>query len=134
MLGCDFSELNDEQMVDDFHYTLFPNVTLNIHSRFTWVFRHRPHPEDPNRMFFDFWNLVRAPAHRLPRPEREHHRASEGASLAGIPGGDVLDQDLYNLPRIQAGMRSAAFPGLHLSSQEIRVRHFHDVLARYVER
>jgi hypothetical protein len=31
-------------------------------------------------------------------------------------------------------MRSAAFPGLHLSSQEIRIRHFHDVLARYVGR
>jgi phenylpropionate dioxygenase-like ring-hydroxylating dioxygenase large terminal subunit len=134
MLGCDFSELNDEQMVDDFHYTLFPNVTLNIHSRFTWVFRHRPHPDDPNRMFFDFWNLVRAPAHEIPRPAREHLCAREGASLAHVPGGDVLDQDLYNLPRIQAGMRSGAFPGLHLSSQEVRIRHFHDVLARCVGR
>jgi hypothetical protein len=101
---------------------LFPNITLNIHSRFTWVFRHRPHADDPNRMFFDFWQLVRAPAHAIPRPAQEHLRASEGASLAHIPGGDVLDQDLYNLPRIQAGMRSASFPGLHLSSQEIRIR------------
>ena len=134
MLGCDFSELNDEQMVDDFHYTLFPNVTLNIHSRFTWVFRHRPHPDDPNRMFFDFWQIVRAPAHAIPRPAHEQLRASQGATLAHIPGGDVLDQDLYNLPRIQAGMRSASFPGLYLSSQEIRIRHFHDVLARTVGR
>ena len=132
MLGCDFSELNDEQMVDDFHYTLFPNVTLNIHSRFTWIFRHRPHPDDPNRMFFDFWQIVRAPAGSVPRPEPTRLCARDGATLAHVPGGDVLDQDLYNLPRIQAGMRSAAFPGLHLSNQEIRIRHFHDVLARMV--
>jgi hypothetical protein len=54
-------------------------------------------------------------------------------SLAHIPGGNVLDEDLYNLPRIQAGMRSAAFEGLHLSTQEIRIRHFHHTLMRYVD-
>ena len=58
-LGCDFSELNDSQLVDDFHYTLFPNITFNIHARFVWVFRHRPHPDDPNKMFFDVWNVAR---------------------------------------------------------------------------
>ena len=40
---------------------------------------------------------------------------------------------MYNLPRIQAGMRSAAFAGLHLSTQEIRIRHFHHTLMRYVK-
>jgi phenylpropionate dioxygenase-like ring-hydroxylating dioxygenase large terminal subunit len=131
-LGCDFSELCEAQLNDDFHYTLFPNVTLNIHAQFTWVFMHRPHPDDPNRMYFDFWNLVRAPAHRIPRPEREHLRVADGATLAHIPGGNVIDEDMGNLPRIQAGMRSRAFAGLHLGAQEIRIRHFHDVLMRYL--
>ena len=131
-LGCDFSELSEEQLTDDFHYTLFPNVTLNIHAQFTWVFTHRPHPDDPSRMYFDFLNLVRAPAHRIPRPEREQLRVADGASLAHIPGGNVIDEDMFNLPRIQAGMRSRAFSGLHLGTQEVRIRHFHDVLMRYV--
>ncbi len=58
-------------MCDDFHYTIFPNVTFNIHSLFVWVFTHRPHPDDPNKMFFDFWSLVRAPAQEIPRPEKQ---------------------------------------------------------------
>lgn len=131
-LGCDFSELSESQLNDDFHYTVFPNVTLNIHAQFTWVFTHRPHPGDPNRMYFDFLNLVRMPAHQVPRPQKEHYRVDDGGSLAHIPGGNVLDEDMHNLPRIQAGMRSAAFAGLHLSAQEIRIRHFHTTLMRYV--
>jgi phenylpropionate dioxygenase-like ring-hydroxylating dioxygenase large terminal subunit len=131
-LGCDFSELSESQLNDDFHYTLFPNVTLNIHAQFTWVFTHRPHPADPNRMYFDFLNLVRAPAHAIPRPEREQLRVEDGASLAHIPGGNVLDEDMFNLPRIQAGMRSRAFEGLHLGTQEVRIRHFHDALMGYL--
>jgi hypothetical protein len=47
-------------------------------------------------------------------------------------GGKLLSQDLYNLPRIQAGMRSRAYTGLHLGDREIRIRHFHHVLDRYL--
>jgi len=83
-------------------------------------------------MSFDFLNLVRMPAHRIPRPQKERSRVADGASLAHIPGGNVLDEDMYNLPRIQAGMRSAAFQGLHLSTQEVRIRHFHRTLMRYI--
>jgi phenylpropionate dioxygenase-like ring-hydroxylating dioxygenase large terminal subunit len=134
VLGCDFSELNDSQMCDDFHYTIFPNLTLNIHSLFTWVFTHRPHPTDPNRMFFDFVSLVRAPAQEIPRPEKERYRTADGDRLEGkCEGGELMDEDLYNLPRIQAGMRSGAFRGLHLNTQEIRIRHFHDTLMRYLD-
>lgn len=85
-------------------------------------------------MYFDFINLVRMPAHEVPRPQKEHYRVEDGASLAHIPGGNVLDEDMYNLPRIQAGMRYAAFKGLHLSTQEIRIRHFHHTLMRYFQR
>jgi phenylpropionate dioxygenase-like ring-hydroxylating dioxygenase large terminal subunit len=131
-LGCDFSDLSESQLNDDYHYTIFPNVTLNIHAQFTWVFTHRPHPDDPNRMYFDFLNLVRMPAHDVPRPPKERYRVDDGCSLAHIPGGNVLDEDMHNLPRIQAGMRSAAFPGLHLSTQEVRIRHFHETLMGYL--
>jgi phenylpropionate dioxygenase-like ring-hydroxylating dioxygenase large terminal subunit len=131
-LGCDFSGLDESQLNDDWHYTVFPNLTLNVHAQFTWVFTHRPHPDDPNRMFFDFVNLVRAPALRIPRPERERLRVEDGASLAHIPGGNVVDEDMGNLPNVQAGMRSRAFRGLHLGTQEVRIRHFHETLMRYL--
>jgi hypothetical protein len=47
-------------------------------------------------------------------------------------GGELLTQDFYNLPRIQAGMQSSGFSGLHLGDQEIRIRHFHHTLDGYL--
>jgi len=132
-LGCDFSDLSESQMCDDYHYTVFPNLTFNTHSLFTWVFTHRPHESDPNRMYFDFLALLRAPAQEVPRPEKQHLRAADGDTLAGrCEGGELMDEDLYNLPRIQAGMRSRAFESLHLGDQEVRIRHFHRTLEGYV--
>jgi phenylpropionate dioxygenase-like ring-hydroxylating dioxygenase large terminal subunit len=132
-LGADFSDLNESQMCDDFHYTIFPNVTFNTHSLFLWVFSHRPHPDDPNKMYFDFINLVNAPEQGIPRPDKQILRVADGDTTEGVfEGGELLDEDLYNLPRIQNGMRSRAFESLHLGEQEIRILHFHDTLMHYV--
>jgi phenylpropionate dioxygenase-like ring-hydroxylating dioxygenase large terminal subunit len=132
-LGADFSELADAQLVDDFHYTIFPNVTLNIFGRSAWLFRHRPHESDPTRMVFDFFNLVRAPAHEIPRPAHRHCVLSDDLRIDPVGGGgELLAQDFFNLPRIQAGMQSSGFSGLHLGDQEIRIRHFHHTLDGYL--
>ena len=133
-VGADVSRLNESQMCDDFHYTIFPNVTFNTHSMFLWVFTHRPHPEDPNKMFFDFLNLANTPGQDVPRPEKVHLRVADGDTVGELcDGGNVLDEDLYNLPRIQNGMNSRAFRQLHLGSQEIRILHFHETLMRYLD-
>ena len=124
----DLSEIRDEQLLDDYHYTIFPNVTLNVHGRGFWLFRHRPHPTDPNKMLFDFQDYMRWPASLGPRERPAHRRDVQGGTSLGI----VLDQDLYNLPRVQAGMRSRGFEGLLLNRQERRIRHFHRVLESYV--
>jgi phenylpropionate dioxygenase-like ring-hydroxylating dioxygenase large terminal subunit len=134
-LGANLDDLNESQLCDDFHYTIFPNMTFNTHALFTWVFTHRPHPSDPNRMYYDFWNLMNAPGVDVPRPERLHFSTANGDTLAGVcDGGDLIDEDLYNLPRVQAGMRSRAFEDLHLGEQEVRILHHHAVLMDYIER
>ena len=46
--------------------------------------------------------------------------------------GMVIDQDASNLATVQAGMNSAGFPGLWLSDQELRLRHFHKTITGYV--
>ena len=133
-LGANLSELNESQLCDDFHYTVFPNMTFNTHSLFTWVFTHRPHPTDPNKMYFDFINLMNAPNADIPRPAKEFYRTADGDTLSGkCEGGELLDEDLYNLPRIQAGMRSAAFSDLHLGQQEVRILHHHKTLDGYLD-
>jgi len=132
-MGADFSELHDEQLVDDFHYSIFPNITLNIFGRSAWLFRHRPHPNDPDKMYFDFFNLLRLPNSEIPRAEHQHLVSRDDLVLEPLGGGgELLAQDTYNLPRIQRGMHSSGFQGLHLGDQEIRIRHFHSVLDRYI--
>jgi hypothetical protein len=86
-------------------------------------------------MFFDFISLTNAPGQEVPRPAKEHYRTADGDTLNGrCEGGDLLDEDLYNLPRIQAGMRSRAFESLHLGRQEVRILHHHKTLDRYLGR
>jgi len=125
--GIDLSELSPDQLVDDYHYYIFPNVTLNVHATGVMVFRQRPHPTDPNRMYFDLTNLVRVPpGSEAARPEHTNHKHGE------VSLGLVLDHDAWNLPRVQQGMRSAGFEGLFVSHAERRIRHMHETLDRYL--
>ena len=59
--GKDYSELNDDQLTDDYHYTIFPNLSLNVHADDFWVFRQRPHATDPNKMYYDIWTYELVP-------------------------------------------------------------------------
>lgn len=129
----DFDELDDEQLWMDVHYSFFPNLTFNISPGHFWLFRHRPHPTDPNRMFWDYYNYDRIPRAASPPPRPPHRHAVWGDGqekelhLALRQDGDAAGP-------IQAGMHSAGFEGLHLAAQERRIRLFHKVLGDYVGR
>ena len=126
--GIDVSELNDDQMSDDYHYFLFPNLTFNTHHAGFGFFRQRPHPTDPNKMYFDLQSYARVPqgAEWPPRPMHTTHKHGE------LSLGLVLDQDSYNLPRVQKGMNSASYKGLLINYRERRLRHMHKVIDDYV--
>jgi phenylpropionate dioxygenase-like ring-hydroxylating dioxygenase large terminal subunit len=126
--GRDYSRLNDDQLTDDYHYLIFPNLSLNVHADDLWIFRQRPHPTDPDRMFYDILTYELVPEGTA-WPERVKHRTWQHGDKSI---GTVLDQDAANLPGVQAGMHSAGFPGLWLGRQELRIRHFHKVLDDYV--
>lgn len=126
--GKDYSRLNDDQLTDDYHYLLFPNVTLNVHADDLMLFRQRPHPTDPNRMFYDVWTFELVPDGQEPPRRPRHQQFQYGDKSIGL----VLDQDAQNLPGVQAGMQSAAFEGLWLGNQELRIRHFHKVIDDYI--
>ena len=129
--GLAYDSLADEQLTDDFHYFIFPNITLNISADHFWFFRHRPDRHDPEQMWWDFQTYARLPAgvEPPPRPETIVCRYGDGTEqkihLA-------LQQDAAAAPPVQAGMRSAGFRGPYLAHQERRIRHFHDVLEEYV--
>ncbi len=120
--GKDYSDLHDDQLTDDYNYLIFPNVTFNTHADDLMLFRHRPHPTDPNRMMFDIWMFEYIPeGEEWPAPPRHDHRPAGSTRSLGL----VIDQDAANLATVQAGMHSSGYPGLWLSDQEIRLRHFH---------
>ena len=127
--GLDVSELNDDQLSDDYHYYIFPSLTFNTTAMSFLFFRQRPHATDPNKMLFDLQTYVRIPpgAEAPPRPPHTQHRHGE------VSLGLVLDQDSYNLPRVQKGMNSRAYPGLLINYRERRIRHMHKVLDGYLE-
>ncbi|MCU4652095.1 aromatic ring-hydroxylating dioxygenase subunit alpha [Roseibacterium sp. SDUM158016] len=127
-LGLDYSDLNDDQLTDDYHYLIFPNLTLNTHADDLMLFRQRPHPTDPDKMYFDMYlfRLLKAGEERPDPPRNATYKHGE------ISLGLVVDQDAYNLPGVQRGMHSNGLPGLWIGDQELRIRHFHKVLADYV--
>jgi phenylpropionate dioxygenase-like ring-hydroxylating dioxygenase large terminal subunit len=126
--GFDWSGLNDDQLTDDYHYTIFPNVTLNTHADDLMLFRQRPHATDPDRMLYDIWMFEMQPEGEEPPPRPRHQHFRHGDRSIG----QVLDQDAMNLPTVQKGMHSSAFKGLWLGEQELRIRHFHKVLDDYI--
>ena len=126
--GIDVSELNDDQMTDDYHYYIFPSITLNTHHTGVMVFRQRPHPTDPNKMYFDLQNYARIPDGADPPPRPAHTTHKHGEISIGL----VLDQDSYNLPRVQKGMNSRAYKGLLINYRERRIRHMHKTIDDYV--
>lgn len=126
--GKDYSELNDDQLTDDYHYLIFPNISLNVHADDLMLFRQRPHPTDPDKMLFDVqtYDLVPEGAPWPERPDWQTYKHGEKSI------GTVLDQDAFNLPTVQKGMHSSGIDGLWLGDQELRIRHFHAVLDRYI--
>jgi phenylpropionate dioxygenase-like ring-hydroxylating dioxygenase large terminal subunit len=123
-----YPELNDDQLSDDYHYMIFPNVTMNIYSETMLLFVSRPHPTDPNKMFFDLLNFAHlAPGTPYQLPEHQTYKHGQ------ISLGLVLDQDAANLGLVQEGMNSVAYDGLIVGQQELRIRHFHETLTDYVD-
>lgn len=126
--GKDYSKLNDDQLTDDYHYLIFPNLSLNVHADDFWIFRQRPHATDPDRMYYDILTFELVPDGQEWPERAEHKRFRHGDKSIGL----VLDQDAQNLPNVQAGMHSRGFEGCWVGSQELRVRHFHKVVDDYV--
>jgi hypothetical protein len=146
--GLDFSKLHDDQLTADFHYNIFPNVTFNLFGEQMWMFRHRPHPTDPDKMYFDRMVFNRVPegadgANTAAgavdmfleldagsvegRPEHVFYKYGERSS------GLLLDQDASCLEGVQKGLHSKGCKGLWISHHERRIRNFHRVWEEYVE-
>ena len=144
-LGLDYDKFTDAQLSDSFPYGIFPNVQLGCHPEGVFIMRFLPHPSDPGRFFYDTITMYRPaddPNYRPPewmglpeetdtsgvtRPDIIEYAVDEMPDL-----GLVLNQDAELLPEVQKGARSRGFKGPLWSEQEVRLRHFHAELDRYI--
>jgi phenylpropionate dioxygenase-like ring-hydroxylating dioxygenase large terminal subunit len=135
-----YKRLNDEQLVHQYHYTFFPGTTFTQNAEVSLVFRYRPHATDPGRCYIDFLITANNPP-GTPSPEIEHRQlgADEVPAYQQALAGtfhpvlvNVLIQDGANLPTLQHGTGSDSFRGMLLGDQEVRLRHFHQTVDRFL--
>ena len=127
-MGYDYTDFNDDQLSDDYHYMIFPNITMNVMAESMMMFRQRPHESDPNKMYYDVQMFMTIPKGKPVPPLPDYEHVNHGERSLGL----VLDQDSVNLPHVQKGMNSDAYKGLWISSQERRIRHMHKTLMDYI--
>lgn len=133
--GYDYAGMSDQQLVDYFHCTLFPNLTITMSPEQCQILRTEPHPTDPEKCVFQHWCLyppvagmhtVETPVGPAPLQHdavRRHSVWGDGVSL-----GFVADQDLSIGTTQQQGLNSRGFKGCILPGQEKRVQRFHELL------
>ncbi len=137
-----FDRLTEWELTDQFHHTLFPNVTLTGTPEGMHFFRTEPDGEDPSWSIFDYWYMVPkvegADAVETlygmrPYEEAEFEDGEFSDYQATIAQGDFLAQDLSLAVTQQQGLRSMGFTDAYLAQQETRVRRFHEVINDYLE-
>ena len=132
---ANYAGMSDQQLVDYFHCTLFPNLTITMSPEQCQILRTEPHPTDPEKCVFQHWCLyppvpgmteVYTPVGMAPlRHDTIHHHSVYGD---GVSLGFVADQDLSIGTTQQQGLNSRGFKGCILPGQEKRVQRFHELL------
>ena len=148
-LGFDYSQLSDAQVTDVWQYDIFPNMFMTIQAEEVWIYGPRPHPTDPDKCFFDKWTL-QIPLEigsdseqglslnpRLMASRRDERPEHDSFTAADVIDGKhsltiTIDQDIYYLSDMQAGMHSRGFDYALLNEDEVRVQHFHDWLQSFL--
>jgi phenylpropionate dioxygenase-like ring-hydroxylating dioxygenase large terminal subunit len=123
--GFRVEDLELSQFSDVYHYTIFPNIQIGFSPDRLLITRHRPHPQDTRRMYFDAQSFAHVQPGE-PWPARPDTKVGAGKDFPLKP--DFLQQDAGNVPAIQVGLRSRGFRGSTLGDLELRIRHFHSVL------
>lgn len=128
------------EMIDSIEYHLFPNMCLFPGVSLPMIYRFRPMGMDPGRTLFDLVFLrPLAPGEVAPFPPDPVHLSVE-QSYGEAPGMDprlaaVFDQDTGNLAMQYKGFLGSAKSGQTLGNyQEVRIRHLHQTLDRYLAR
>ena len=138
MTGHDHSDATDAELLDAFTYNVFPNFGPWGGFMPNIVYRWRPWP-DQDRTLMEVRILMRNPAGQpMPRAAPMRRLADDEPWTAAVEIGalgGIFDQDMANLPYVQDGLKASKSGLVQLGDyQEIRIRHFHRTLDKYLAR
>ena len=139
VIGTEAAEaLSDAELSDSIYYTLFPNFhPWGAYNRICYRFRPYEDRHDMSVMecmFLEPYDESKpkppaVPIHWLGPDDDWAEKAPELGMLAR-----VFNQDTYNLPKVQRGLRTMTKPGVTLANyQETKIRHFHMLLSRWID-
>ena len=140
--GYDFSGYDDNMLTDNWHYTLFPNLSLSLKPDGNIWLRARPHPTDPEKCYFDMWFLNLFPegqtTYYSPTLRDTVDLSVPAPHQTGKAGdhtmGPTIDQDVAIWDKQQKALHSRGYQRETLSGQERRVRYFHENLDRWLDK
>lgn len=139
--GYDYGDRADAEMVDALLYNLFPNMSFWAGFMPNLTYRWRPNGTDHETSVMDIYLLKRVPkGGARPRPAATFEIGADESILemgpkAGMSAGlaAVFEQDMANLPHVQAGMAASAIGVIHLAKySEMRIRLMHQMIDRYM--
>ena len=144
-----FDKLTDDQIADDWNYSPFPNMTLNVFADTVLLQIFRPHPTDPRQSYYNAITLClpvsddETPVLDLnsfgpetfgPKGWKGEERPARFVPKDFTELGYLLAQDARRVPEVQKGIESEAFAGARLSESEVRIRHYLAEIDRYLGR
>ena len=128
------------ELMDSTLYMLFPNFAPWAGHGTVISYRHRPNGDDVESCIMDIYLLSRYPEGEEPPPDAPTVRLAaeepfkNAADVLGAGLAGVFEQDGANLPQVQKGMRASKKGTVTLANyQEVRIRHFHQTLDKYLD-
>jgi phenylpropionate dioxygenase-like ring-hydroxylating dioxygenase large terminal subunit len=134
--GHDYSHATDAELLDAFTYNVFPNFGPWGGFMPNIVYRWRPWPDqDATLMEVRIISRV-AKGQVMPKSVPMHMLTEEQPWTAALELGtlgNIFEQDMANLPFVQDGLKASKTKEVNLGDyQEIRIRHFHRTLDKYL--
>ncbi|MDA0338811.1 MAG: aromatic ring-hydroxylating dioxygenase subunit alpha, partial [Proteobacteria bacterium] len=136
--GTDLSGLCDSEIVDSIAYFVFPNQQFFSGVSFPIVYRFRPIGMQHDKTLFDLVILKQRPGDGVAFETAEPVRLKSEESYEVVPGMDpyianIYNQDTGNMEAAHEGALTAGNGGATLANyQEIRIRHMHKTLEKYL--
>ena len=138
LLGRDFSDWPDALMLDAIQYWMFPNFCPWYGEGGPIVYQFLPNGNNPLETIMDIRLMAPKPAKGAPPPSAPitHLDFDDSFVKKALEFGElglVFDQDMANIPRVQAGVMTAHEAGNKIvlgRYQEMRIQYFHEILNR----